>query len=1305
MNPSLTSRRKAMELRLLPIAFAAALATGGALAQPVTNALPVLNPGSTPRNATIGAQTGTNAAPVMNINQNAPRGVIEWQSFDIGAAARVNIVQPNAQSVLVNRVINPSVSATSSQIYGTLSANGRVFLVNPAGVTFGPGAQVNVGSLVASTLDLAPAMTANNYEALIDPATSRILLAGTGFSTLAVQAGAVITTDPAGGGSVVLVDNGFVSHDGRIDALRGRVAMGVGTAADVVLPATASGFVDLVVTQRTSSSGLINLGASSRINAEGGSVVIGNGTQGTSARNDNISLNGIINVGSTTGAAGTVHVDAGDEANGGVTIGNGGTIAAMGTGAGQTGGSVTLLGSRLTVAERSLPSVDLPTLTGATIDVSGSAGGGTIVIGDATTRSTTVGAANILSADATASGNGGRITLAANYLNPNATAPVARVDYGVTEVYGTLAARGGLQGGNGGQISTSGQALTTRLDVSGDVVAGRVDASARAAGGTGGTWTIDPFDVTISNTAPTSTGPLWTPTGPGAQINAADISSALNAGTNVEINTGSATVGNQAGTITVATGTTISRTTAGATTSLTLRAHDGITLQDRTSISGTDAAPLTVNLFSDLDGNGTGGVAVINSSITTGGGNVTISGGVDPTTGFASGNGQQGGVVLAGASISTTTGTGTGGNVVIRGRGNTGTPERGVSLTGFTAIDANDTTILGVADRGSGVYIQDSFLSSRTGTIDVRGVATRTGALSTQAIGVEIDGASFNPGQGSVILAGRGDDNNVAGTYPAATGIQYSDLRINTGPNSTGTIRIAGEAANSTGAGITFNDVESGGLVIRDGTSTAIPTLANVSIGAISSDGLALALGIESSPGSTNVLTTGTINFRPVSVDANGQMTDATAEAILVGSTTSATSGFVVDPASFGTAFRADTGFVIGSSTHAGRITVENGALAGQQAQTVTLQNEGANSGGIALGTGIDVRDLGLLSAGAVTQAGGITVDRTLLIGGGGTFALASTGNTVGGTVALAAPGSVDLLVDTPLVVNTGTPLPTYDAAGFGTRQPTDSSAVTSATLRSNGTITVSHDIVLTGGGNGTLALVAPDSVSVDTESALSGPRVQVWSRAISWVDGARVNYYGCTYPTCSLSGITPPATGRQALFPDQPTVNVVADNLQGTVGGTFPPFTYTSAGLANGDSAATALAGALGSDANSASPAGAYAINQGTLVSPTGYVVNYTPGTLTLTGTVTPPAPQTPIGLEDGREMIRSAFLTEYRSDVYGRNLAQPFICTAASVISESVAREGGADPLASEWGKVRNQPQLSGCLDVASGGQCAAF
>jgi len=74
-------------------------------------------------------------------------------------------------------------------------------------------------------------------------------------------------------------------------------------------------------------------------------------------------------------------------------------------------------------------------------------------------------------------------------------------------------------------------------------------------------------------------------------------------------------------------------------------------------------------------------------------------------------------------------------------------------------------------------------------------------------------------------------------------------------------------------------------------------------------------------------------------------------------------------------------------------------------------------------------------------------------------------------------------------------------------------------------------------------------------------------------------------------------------------------------------------------------------------------------------------------------------------REMLQSRFMAEVSSDVYGRNLAQPFVCTAASIVRGSVGDGSQSDPLSSEWGKVRNQPQLSGCLNVSDGGQCSAF
>ena len=66
----------------------------------------------------------------MHIVQGSSRAIINWDSFSIGKGESVNITQPTSQSTLLNRVLgnNPS------EIFGSLSANGQLFLINPAGV-------------------------------------------------------------------------------------------------------------------------------------------------------------------------------------------------------------------------------------------------------------------------------------------------------------------------------------------------------------------------------------------------------------------------------------------------------------------------------------------------------------------------------------------------------------------------------------------------------------------------------------------------------------------------------------------------------------------------------------------------------------------------------------------------------------------------------------------------------------------------------------------------------------------------------------------------------------------------------------------------------------------------------------------------------------------------------------------------------------------------------------------------------------------------------------------------------------------
>ena len=88
------------------------------------------------------------ARGVTTIRQNTPRAAIDWQSFNVAKGEQVRFKQPNARATALNRIFDQS----PSQIFGQIKANGRVVLMNPNGVFFRPGAEVNVGGLIAGAM-------------------------------------------------------------------------------------------------------------------------------------------------------------------------------------------------------------------------------------------------------------------------------------------------------------------------------------------------------------------------------------------------------------------------------------------------------------------------------------------------------------------------------------------------------------------------------------------------------------------------------------------------------------------------------------------------------------------------------------------------------------------------------------------------------------------------------------------------------------------------------------------------------------------------------------------------------------------------------------------------------------------------------------------------------------------------------------------------------------------------------------------------------------------------------------------------
>jgi hypothetical protein len=123
-------------------------------------------------------------------------------------------------------------------------------------------------------------------------------------------------------------------------------------------------------------------------------------------------------------------------------------------------------------------------------------------------------------------------------------------------------------------------------------------------------------------------------------------------------------------------------------------------------------------------------------------------------------------------------------------------------------------------------------------------------------------------------------------------------------------------------------------------------------------------------------------------------------------------------------------------------------------------------------------------------------------------------------------------------------------------------------------------------------------------------------------------NAFGRTYAANAPSDASMTSlTGNRFVYSVVPTLNVSGDNVSKAYGGADPALTYTvNSGLVAGDTAATALNGALSAPTGAATTSPTHAITQGTLASALGYNVVYTNGTLTMTGT--PPLPASLFGV-----------------------------------------------------------------------------
>nr|WP_321403870.1 filamentous haemagglutinin family protein [uncultured Desulfobacter sp.] len=147
------------------------------------------------------------SAHYLQVNQDSDKAIVSWSTFDIGSASTVYF-KNGTQGITLNRI----GSSSASKIFGTLTADGNVYLVNTNGILFGKTAKVNLRSLVASSLDISDDDFLNdnwnyqadgytpgdvaNYGTLTSTSQGRIMLLGGN-----VENGGTISAD---GGEVIL---------------------------------------------------------------------------------------------------------------------------------------------------------------------------------------------------------------------------------------------------------------------------------------------------------------------------------------------------------------------------------------------------------------------------------------------------------------------------------------------------------------------------------------------------------------------------------------------------------------------------------------------------------------------------------------------------------------------------------------------------------------------------------------------------------------------------------------------------------------------------------------------------------------------------------------------------------------------------------------------------------------------------------------------------------------------------------------------------------------------------------------------
>jgi filamentous hemagglutinin family protein len=955
-------RRRFLQARFgLPLALAL---SGGLAAPAFAQNLP------TGGNVTGGSGTIQQVNPnLLTIQQNTQNLAIDWQSFSVGAGSVVRFMQPSSSAIALNRVIGND----PSMIYGQIQANGQVILLNPRGIYFGPNSSVDVNALVATTANIRndDFMAGRlRFDEGSSDANARVVNEGLisvaqgGFAVLAAASVQNTGRIVANGGSVVLAGTKTFTVDFHGDGLLSFAATGLVEQA----PSGATALVE--------NSGVIE--------ANGGRVLM----TARAARNvlDNvINTTGIVVAHSAQMVNGEIVIDGGD--NGIVSVN--GLVDASGKSAGETGGTVKVLGEKVGLFQN------------ARLDVSGDAGGGTALVGgnyqgkgpEANAKMVYMDAAAVIDAGAITSGDGGRVILWSDDATRN---------YGHINVSGPR---------DGGFIEVSSKGY---LDF-----AGTVDL--RGAARNAGTLLLDPADITIQTGVDsnlTGSSPFQSTGAASSNLTPVTLLAALLTG-NVTVTTsaGSGGTGNITINSAVAYVSAVTRT-------LTLQADNNITISGTGSISST-LNPLSLNLWAANNIAINGAVDTNNGSIVTSGQagtgsavNFSNTGTINVGTGSITLN--QSGTVSFDATV-TSTGTITinnGGAVTqTAGLDGVGGLVLGSGSTGSIALNNVANAFNTITLNRTGTSSNVSLLTSVSPTVQASTLGT--GSFSLTGVGFTQSGAIVQDvGGGTVdIIGGTGSATlSSANSFTGALTVTSDSISASTAQ----TVANVTLKPYTGGTNITFNNA-GGGLALSAATVGNFSGATDLTIGSTSAGTLTVAAAYSAPSGqNVNLISGGTMTVgnaltasgagaillnsaKNVAITAN--VTTAGGDIEIEGNVTSWTSPFT----NTAPTFSSTSGNFVGVSITGATVSAGGGdiAIAGKGGTT------GINQFGVYLGPSSAISTTGTGTVNLVGLGGPSTSDSAgsggshtgLYFNGGasGTFVDIST---VNGNIALTGTGA-----------------------------------------------------------------------------------------------------------------------------------------------------------------------------------------------------------------------------------------------------------------------------------------------------------